>query len=116
MLFVKVTWSNFRQIMVKPHEWHTDDIGVHTSDIPMAHEYIRVTYGWHTSAYSWHTDYIRVDTSGIWIAYEYIRVTYGRHTSAYEWHTIICEHIQDEWHTDDIGVHMTDIPMAYMHI
>ena len=41
------------------YEWHTNDIGVHTSDIRMTtstyqwytddiHEYIQVTYGWHT--------------------------------------------------------------------
>ena len=70
--------------MVKPH----------TSDIRMTDEYIRVTYGWHTSTYEWRTDDMRV--------------TYRWHMSTYEWHTDnIRVHTSDirmtfEWHTDDM--------------
>ena len=74
------------------YEWHTDDIRVHTSDIWMTYEYIRVTYGLHTSTNEWHTDNIRVHTRDIRIIYEYIRVTY-------EWHGI---RITFERHTDDM--------------
>ena len=67
------------------YEWHTDDIQVHTSgymnDIRMTYEYIRVTYGRHTSTYEWHTDDIRVHTSDIRMTYEYIRFTYEWHAS-----------------------------------
>ena len=66
--------------MVKPH----------TSDIRMIYEYIRVTYGWHTSTYERHTDDIRVHTSDIRLTYEYIRMTYGWHEYirlTYGWHT-----------------------------
>ena len=62
------------------HEWHTDDIQVHTcgymSDIWMTYEYIPVTYGWNTSTYQWHMEDIRVHTSDIRMTYEYIRATY----------------------------------------
>ena len=34
------------------YEWHTDGTRVYASDIRMTYEYIRVTYGWHTSTYS----------------------------------------------------------------
>ena len=58
------------------YEWHTDNIRVHTSDIRMTHEYIRVTYGWYTSTYEWHTDDIQVHTSDIRMAYEWHAGTY----------------------------------------
>ena len=64
-------------------EWHTNDIGVHTSDI-------RVTYGWHTRIYEWHTDYIRV------------------HTNTYQLHTD-----NMRVHTNDIRVHTSGIQMTY---
>ena len=38
----------------------TDGIRVHTNDTQMTCEYIRVTYGWHTSIYDWHTNNIRI--------------------------------------------------------
>ena len=79
-------------------------VKLHTSDIRMTYEYIRVTYGRHASAYEWHTDDIRVHTSDIRMTYEYIRVTYGWHTSTYE------------WHTDDIRVHTSGIQMTYEYI
>ena len=66
------------------HEWHTDDMWVHTSDIGMRYEYIRVTYRRHTSTYKWYTDDLWEQTSDmritkecIWVTYYYIRV----HTS-----------------------------------
>ena len=49
--------------MVKPH----------TSDTRMTYEYIRVTYGWHTSAYEWQKNDIRVCTSGIRMTHRYVR-------------------------------------------
>ena len=60
------------------YEWHTNDIRVHTSDIPMAYKYIRVTC-------------------------QYIWVTYGWYTSTYEWHTD--DMSTNEWYTNDIRVH-----------
>ena len=59
----------------------------------MTTEYIRVTYGWHTSTYEWHTDDIRL-----------LRVTYGWNTSAYDWHTNdIRVYIDKIWaHTNDM--------------
>ena len=33
------------------YEWHTDDIGVHTSDMRMTYEYIRLKNEWHTNTY-----------------------------------------------------------------
>ena len=85
----------FKGFMVKPQ----------TSDIRMTYEYIRVTYGSHTSdiriTYEWHTDHIRgtykwhaddvrVHTSDIRMTYEWhtdqIRVTYGPNTSAIQVH------------------------------
>ena len=79
------------------YEWHTDDMRVHTSNIRISYEYIRVTYGWHTSTYEcigvtygwhtgtyeWNTDGIRVHTSDIWMTYGYIRLTYEWHMSSY---------------------------------
>ena len=62
-------------------EWHTNDIRVHTSDIEMTYEYIRVTYGWHTSTHEWHTDDIRVPTSDMRMTCEYIGMTYECHTN-----------------------------------
>ena len=46
-------------------EWHMDDIRVHTRNIWMTCEYIRVTYRW-----------IRVYTSDIRITFEYIELTF----------------------------------------
>ena len=84
---------------IRVHKRHANDIRVHTSDIRVTYEcirvtyrlrisdirvtskYIRVTYGWHTSAYEWHTGDIRVHTSNIRLTYECIRVTYGWYTS-----------------------------------
>ena len=85
------------QFMVKPHtsmslgwhrstyNWHTDDIPVHTSYMPLNmsiyechRDNIRVTREWHTSTYKWHTNDIRV-------TYEYIRLTYKWLQMAYEW-------------------------------
>ena len=71
------------------YRWHTDDIRTHTSDMWITYEYIRVTYGWHTSTYDWHTDDIQVNTSDI-------RMTY-------------------EWHTDEIQLHTSDIRMTWVH-
>ena len=99
------------------HEWHSNDIRVHTSDIRMTYEYIRV----HTADTQVHTsdirmtyEYILVHTSNIRMIYKYIRVTYGWHMSTYEyiwvtygWHTSAYE-----WHTDDIHVHTSDIRMT----
>ena len=78
------------------YEWHADEVRVHTSDIRLTYEYIRVPYRWHTSTIEWHTHDIRVQLSDIRMTYEYIRVTYG-------WHTSKCE-----WHTDDIRVHTSE--------
>ena len=61
-----------------------------TSDIQVTYEYIRVTYGWHTSTYEWLKDDIRV------------------HMSKIRMHTITYE-----WHRDDIPVHTNDIRMTY---
>ena len=58
------------------YEWHTDDMRLHTSDIRMTCEYIRVTYGWHTSTYEWYKDDIRVHTSDIRMKYEWYTSTY----------------------------------------
>ena len=62
------------------YEWHTDDIRVHTSDIWMIYEYIRVTYGWHTThiqvIYRGHASTYEWDTNDIQVIYEYIRLTY----------------------------------------
>ena len=57
-------------------KWHMDDMRVHTSDIRVTYEYIRVTCG-----------YIRVHTNDIRMTYEYIRVAYGWHASTYKWRT-----------------------------
>ena len=90
----------FQWFIVKPH----------TSDIRVIDEYIRVTYGWHTSTYEWHTDYIRVTygwhtSTYEWrtIRYEYIQVTYVWSTSSYDWHTTTYEYIRVtyEWHNSD---------------
>ena len=96
------TWEWF---MVKPQ----------TNDIRMTCEYIRATYGWHTSTYEWHMDDIRINTSDIWMTYEYIRVTYGWHTSdirmTYEYIRVTYE-----WHTNDMRVHTSDVRMTYEYI
>ena len=55
--------------MVKPH----------TSVIWMIYNYIRATYGWHTTTNERHTDGTRVHTSDIRIAHNYIQKTYGWH-------------------------------------
>ena len=60
---------------------HMDDIRLHTSNIRMAHDYIRATYGWHTSTYEWHTDGTRLQTSDIRMAHNYIQKTYGWHAN-----------------------------------
>ena len=79
-------------------EWHTNDIWVHTSDIRMTCEYIRVTHGWQTEGIREHTSDIRAThrwhTSDIWVIYRW-------HPSTYE------------WHMDDIRVHTSDIRMTY---
>ena len=82
-------------------KWYMDGIRVHTSDIQMTYEHIRVTCGWYASTYEWDTDDMQVHTSDIRVKYEYIPVTYGWHTDTYE------------WHTDDIRVHTSDIRMTY---
>ena len=99
---VKPYTSDIR-MTTSAYEWHTDDIGVHTSDIRMTYEYIWVTYRWHSSTYEWHTDDMQV------------RKTHGWHTSTYDWHTddirvyrsdirMTCEYIRVtyEWHASDI--------------
>ena len=52
-----------------------DDVRVHTNDIRMAYEYIRVAYGWHTSTMTYyaiqvHTSDIPLDTIDIRMIYE----------------------------------------------
>ena len=81
-MLTSATLIVFRLLMVPgktTDEWHTDDIPVHTSDIRMTYEYIRVTYRWHTSdiplhttTCKWHTGDIRVHTADIRMAYAYI--------------------------------------------
>ena len=109
---------------------------LHTSDVQMTYEYIRVTYGWRMSIYEWHTDDKQVHTSDIPMTNKNIRVTYGWNTSACEWHTDdIQGHTSDirmtykyirvtygchtsiyEWHKNDIRVHTSDIRMIYEYI
>ena len=63
------------------YEWHTDVIWVHTSDIRMTYEYIRVTYGWHTGTYEWHTDDIQIHTTDILMKYKWHTCTYDLHSN-----------------------------------
>ena len=84
---IQDTEKNYMYFMVKPH----------TTVIWMIYDYIRATYGWHTTTYERHTDGTRVHTSDIRLAHDYRRVTYGWHTTTYKKHTdgmrMTCE-----WH------------------
>ena len=81
-LMIKPPTATYEDIRVtygqhtSTHDWHTDEIQVHTntSDMGVTYEYIRVTNGWCTSQYEWHADDIRVTC--LW------------HASTYEWHAM----------------------------
>ena len=76
--------------------------------------YIRVTYGWHTSTYEWHAYNIPVHTSDIQMTYEYIRMTHRYirlHTSDIR---MTYKYIRVTYHY--IRVHTSDIQMTYQYI
>ena len=81
-LMIKPPTATYEHIRVtygqhtSTHDWHTDEIQVHTntSDMGVTYEYIRVTNGWCTSQYEWHADDIRV--------------TYLWHASTYKWNAM----------------------------
>ena len=96
----------FNSVYVSPDiRWLV--VKLQTSDIRVTYEYIRRTFGCHTSTYEWQRDDIRVHTSNIRMTYEYIRMSHGWH---YEWHTDdllvtsgwhTCTY---EWHTNGIRI------------